>query len=139
MENGRVKKEKSTLANIKKSDIDSSRFGIKNEGTLEQQSMAISSQDSVLSKTFGAYNRKTKHEEGYESTPTSQSPSQFMNDLDITRKRVDIAERILLYADSDNENNLLRETQTSQAFPTTQGTVREECNELLKAISKLDD
>ena len=136
MENGRVKKEKSTLAQIKKSELNNSRLGIKNEGTLEEQSIIASSQDSVLSKTFGANNRKTKHEEGYESTPTSQSPSQFMNDLDITRKRVDIAERILLYAESDNENNLIKDSQSSQLIPT-QGTIREEWNELMKAISKL--
>ena len=119
-----------------KEEVGGSNFAIKNEPTLEEQSVHASSQDSVISKNFGNIEKKIKFE-GYDETSSqSESASQFMNDLDITRKRVDIAERILMYA--DNEDNPFKDTQGSEVIipSQTQESVCEEGKALLDAIKQ---
>jgi hypothetical protein len=87
-----------------------------------------------MSSGIGLSSKKVKFE-GYESSQSSDVPTQFKKDLDITRGRIDIAERILLYADNENP---FKDTQGSgQGNATqTQNSMKEETNALLNVVSE---
>ncbi|CAI2384394.1 unnamed protein product [Moneuplotes crassus] len=110
----RMKKEQQSVFRVDKDNYDCSGLPVKKEMTLEQQSFS-NSQDSVLSQNFGNLRTKIKAE-GYDSSSCSEGASQVVKDLDITRSRVDIAERILLYADNESSKENLSQSDTSSQF-----------------------
>ena len=93
-----------------------------------------SSQNSIYSN-FGVLGKKIKPEQDYEkeSSIWSAGPSQFMHDLDITRNRVDIAERIMMYADDADDKNPF-DMMTSQGNQSSQASVRSGYKELIDVI-----
>ncbi|CAI2384621.1 unnamed protein product [Moneuplotes crassus] len=68
-----------------------------------------------------------------ESSQSSCGPSQFMEELDITRNRVDIAERIMMYAEDDQEKNPF-DAKSTQGVISSQGSNKSGLNDLLNVI-----
>ena len=95
--------------------------------------------DSSQGSNISAVNmlgRKIKNEPAFEreSNISSVGPSQFMHDLDITRNRVDIAERIMMYADDENDKNPF-DANTTQGMSESQISLKSGYQELIDVIT----
>ena len=101
---------------------------MKKEKSTQPHSSFKSSQDSVVSNNICDISRKIKCVS--QSSLSSQPASQYLNDLSITRKRIDIAERIMLY--SDNYKDALSQNNSDNATNTQESLSKE-----LKALRNI--